>query len=150
MEWSQLYDQENQPSYDDIEAYICSEGNGDGLRLWRELFAYMEIAFNSKPKMAYSVCSGKPGWNVKFTKSGVAFGTLYPEPGMFSVFVVIAYKLAGVMDGIKPLLSETMRERFESAGDFMRNGRWMMFPVICQQDLEDYKLLMSAKMSPRR
>jgi cellobiose phosphorylase len=91
----------------------------------------------------------KPGWNVKFQKSGQAFGTLYPEKNTFSVFIVIAYRLEGVMQTVKHQLSDAMRERYEAAGDFMKMGKWMMFQVKSKKDLDDYKLLVSVKMAPK-
>jgi hypothetical protein len=146
MEWNNLFDSNLQPSFEDMENYI----GGDGAALWKDLFAHMQATYAAKPKLSYSVCSGKPGWNVKFAKSGVSFGTLYPEENTFSVFIVIAYKLDDAMEAIKPRLSGAMRERFETAPDFMKNGRWMMFQIANRQDLDDYKLLMSAKMPPKK
>lgn len=145
MEWHELFNQTRQPSFEDMEEYI----GGEGAHLWRELFDHMQTAYNAKPKMTYSGCSGKPGWNVKFQKSGQSFGTLYPEESAFSVFVVVAYKLDGAMEEIKPKLSGVMRERWEGAPDFMKAGRYMMFQVTGPRDLEDYKLIMSVKMPPK-
>ena len=144
MEWNELFGAGNQPAFEDMEAYIGGKA-GEGLALWRDLFAYMATVYKAKPKMSYSTCSGKPGWNVKFAKDGVSFGTLYPERGAFSVFVVVAYRLDDAMAAIKPALSSDMWKRFDTAGDYMKMGRWMMFQVNTRRDLEDYKLLMSVK-----
>ena len=145
MEWHELFDKTHQPEFSDMENFI----GGRGVVLWKELFAHMQKSYNAKPKMTYSTCSGKPGWNVKFQKSGQSFGTLYPEKNAFSVFVVIAYKLDGVMKTLKPKLSAAMRARFDAAQDYMKVGRWMMFQVTSKTDLNDYIVLMSAKMEPK-
>lgn len=146
MEWKDMYPQLNQPDYDSMAEYI----GGEAQKLWNSLFSYMEEAYGAKPKMTYSVCSGKPGWNVKFQKSGQAFGTLYPELGSFSVFIVLSYKLQGEVEASWDDLSPVMQERYKNAQDYMKMGRWMMFQIINQKDLEDYKILMSVKLKPKK
>jgi len=146
MEWHELFDGVRQPDFEDMENFI----GGEGVTLWKELFSYMQQSYGAKPKMTYSACSGKPGWNVKFQKSGQSFGTLYPEENAFSVFMVIGYKLEGTMEALRPTLSEAMRERYDTAPDYMKMGRWMMFQITNQTELNDYLLLMSAKLPPKQ
>lgn len=145
MEWNALYPQSNQPDFAEMSDYI----GGEGKKLWDSLFSYMATAYNAKPKMTYSGCSGKPGWNVKFQKSGQSFGTLYPEEGFFTVFVVVSYKHDAEIELLWGAFSPEMRTRYKNALDYMKMGKWMMFPVCCEQDLQDYKLLMSVKMKPK-
>jgi len=145
MEWDKLFNSGNQPTYEDMEKYI----GGDGLVLWNDLFAHMKEKYTAKPKMSYSVCSGKPGWNVKFQKSGVSFGTFYPEQNSFSVFTVISYKLDKKVEALKPKMSKVMQKRYDSANDFMKMGKYMMFQIAKKRDLDDYKILISAKSKKR-
>lgn len=146
MEWKDLYPRINQPGFDAMADYI----GGEGRKLWDSLFDYMDTAYSAKPKMTFSVCSGKPGWNVKFQKSGQAFGTLYPEEDSFSVFMVISYKHQAEMEILRNKLSPEMRTRYDNAPDYMKMGRWMMFRISSVTDLQDYKLLMSVKMKPKK
>ena len=145
MEWNTLFPSEHQPTYENIEEYIGGTGRG----LWNSFFEYMEKAYKAKPKMTYSVCSGKPGWNVKFQKSGQSFGTLYPEENGFSVFFVISYKLAPAAEDVLPSLSRKFQELYQSAGDFMKMGRYMMLRIETELDLEDYKRLCEVKLKPK-
>lgn len=145
MEWKDMYPQINQPSFEAMADYI----GGEGRRLWDSLFDYMNSAYSTKPKLSYSGCSGKPGWNVKFQKSGQSFGTLYPEEGSFSVFMVISYKHEAEMEILRNVLSPEMRALYDNAQDYMKMGRWMMFRISNEADLRDYKLLMSVKMKPK-
>ncbi|MDR0324695.1 MAG: DUF3788 domain-containing protein [Oscillospiraceae bacterium] len=145
MEWNTLFPAELQPTYEDIEEYI----GGTGKDLWKDLFEHMDKAYKAKPKMTYSGCSGQPGWNVKFQKSGQAFGTLYPEEGSFSIFMVISYKLAPEAEAALPELSPKMRELYQSAGDFMKMGKWFMFRIKSETELEDYKRLCAVKLKPK-
>ncbi len=146
VDWNTLFPAANQPTFKNIEDYI----GGDGKALWKSLFKYMDDVYKCKPKMTYSGCSGKPGWNVKFQKSGQAFGTLYPEEAGFSVFMVISYKLEPDMDIVKSNLSPKMREIYENAGDYMKMGKWFMFKIESQQDLDDYKQLCGVKLKPKK
>ncbi|NLV35737.1 MAG: DUF3788 domain-containing protein [Clostridiaceae bacterium] len=145
MEWKDMYPQINQPSFEAMAEYIGGEARG----LWDSLFDYMNRAYGAKPKMSYSVCSGKPGWNVKFQRSGQSFGTLYPEEGSFSVFMVISYKHEAEMVILRNELSPEMRAQYDNAQDYMKMGRWLMFRICNKADLRDYKLLMSVKMKPK-
>lgn len=145
MEWNDLYPSDSQPTLEEIADYI----SGDAKALWQELIDYMERAYKAKPKLTYSVCSGKPGWNVKFQKSGQSFGTLYPEESSFSVFMVISYKLESIMESTIPKLSPELVELYRNAGDFMKQGRWFMFRITDRVGLEDFKKLAAVKLAPK-
>lgn len=145
MEWCELFPKTHQPSYTEIENYI----GGTGETLWKALVDYMDKAYAVKPKMTYSVCSGKPGWNVKFQKSGQAFGTFYPETGGFSVLMVISYKLNAEAEAILPELTPEMREHYKNAGDFMKVGKYMMFRIETKEILQDYIKFCHVKLKPK-
>jgi hypothetical protein len=142
MLWNELYPADRQPSMEEIEAYI----GGEAKELWHGIMEYMNDTYNAKPKLSYSVCSGKPGWNIKFQKSGQSFGTLYPEENSFSVFIVISYKLDPVMEALLPHFSPGIAELYKNAGDYMKLGKWMMFQIKDAEGVEDYKKLISVKM----
>lgn len=141
MEWKEIFPSDRQPSMDQIEDYI----GGNGKSLWQSLIDYMDKSYKVKPKLFYSGCSGKPGWNVKFQKSGQSFGTLYPEEDSFSVLLVISYKLDPLMENVLPKLSPEIGDLYKNAGDYMKMGKWIMFRIKDQFGLEDYKQLITAK-----
>lgn len=144
MDWMELYPKDRQPTAEEITAFI-----GEGAERWTNLTEYMQTAYSAKPVYSYSGCSGKPGWNVKYKKSGQAFGTLYPEPGFFSVFLVVAYRLDNEMELLLPTLTEETAERYRQADDYMKMGKWMMFPIDTDEKLEDYKRIMAVKLKPK-
>jgi hypothetical protein len=144
MEWKDIFPSHHKPTMEEIADYI----GGEAKELWGGLMQYMGEAYKAKPTLAYSVCSGKPGWNIKFQKSGQSFGTLYPEENSFSVFLVISYKLLPLMEDILPSLSRETAELFRQSGDYMKLGRWMMFRITDKTGVEDYKRLISVKMKP--
>jgi hypothetical protein len=145
MEWKQIFPSHQQPSMDEIADYI----GGEAKELWESLMKYMDTTYKVKPKLSYSVCAGKPGWNVKFQKSGQSFGTLYPEENAFSVFIVMSYKLDPSMEAILPSLSSGIAELYRQAGDYMKLGKWMMFQIKDAAGVEDYKQLVTVKLPPK-
>ncbi len=145
MEWNELFPQEKQPTMEQITEYI----GGNASKLWDSLIDYMDKAYKAKPKMSYSACSGKPGWNIKFQKSGQSFGTLYPEQDSFSVFLVISYKLDPLMEAILPMLTPEIAELYSKAGDYMKLGKWMMFRITDEAGIQDYKKICGVKMPPK-
>jgi hypothetical protein len=145
MQWKEIFPSHTQPSMEDIANYI----GGEAKLLWQSLMEYMEAKYKSKPKLSYSVCSGKPGWNIKFQKSGQSFGTLYPEENSFSVFMVISYKLDPMVQAIIPKLTENTAQLYKQAGDYMKLGKWIMFQIKDLAGLEDYKNLVSIKLPPK-
>lgn len=142
MEWMALYPQDKPPTLEEMAAYM-----GEGRALFHELLSFMADTLSCKPKMTYSTCSGKPGWNVKFQKSGVGLGTLYPEEGGFSMMVVVAYRHDMQMEAALPLMTPAMSERYRAAGDYMKIGKWMMFRVDCRETLADYQRIAAIKLT---
>lgn len=145
MDWNLMFGKDNQPSFEEMAKFI----EGEARELWEQLFSHMENCYGVKPKMSYSGCSMKPGWNVKLQKGSTSFGTLYPERNMFSVFMVISYKLLPEAENIRFMLSEKAVKMLDEAGDYMKMGKCVMFSVESEQDLSDYKLLMSVKQKPK-
>ena len=87
MKWSELFNVNQVPSYEDIKQYI-----GEGEPIWSELLSYIEKAYQVQPKMTYSKCSAQPGWNIKYQKSSKSLCTLYPMEGFFIALVVVGAK----------------------------------------------------------
>lgn len=145
MEWKEIYPSNHEPSMEEIADYI----GGEAKELWESLIKHMSSSYMIKPKLSYSVCAGKPGWNIKFQKSGQSFGTLYPEENSFSVFIVISYKLDSKMTDILPQLSPSVAELYRQAGDYMKIGKWMMLQIKDKEGVEDYKRIVSIKLTPK-
>jgi hypothetical protein len=70
-----ILDGSHMPAYDEIVDYI----NLPAQELWRQINHFIQQRYSATPKIMYSKCSGKPGWNVKYQKSGKSLCTLYPE-----------------------------------------------------------------------
>ena len=144
MKWNELFPKEKEPSFDEIADYVGKVKN-----LWLSLISYFETSYKTKPKLTYSGCSGMPGWNIKFQKSGQAFGTWYPHKNAFLVMVIISYKLDKEMQKILPELTEYTADLYRNAGDYMKVGKWMMIKADSQRIFEDYKKIVAVKLPPK-
>lgn len=144
MNWNERFPQERQPTMEDIADYL-----GEAKELWHSLVSYFDASYQAKPKLSYSGCSMKPGWNVKFQKSGQSFGTIYPLKDAFDVMIVVSYKLDSIMEAALPMLSEPTANLYRSAGDYMKMGKWMMLHVGDRKTLSDYETIVSIKLPPK-
>lgn len=144
MEWMELFPKDIEPSIEAIESYI-----GEALPLYRRVTGEFEQVHKAKPKKTFSGCSGKPGWNVKYQKSGQSFGTLYPESDAFSVLFVISYALDPFMREEMSNFSPTFQRMYEEAQDYMKMGRFFMFQMT-EELAEDYVKVAKVKMDHRK
>ncbi len=144
MKWHELFPSDKEPTFDDISGYV-----GTVKDLWLSLVSYFETAYKAKPKLTYSGCSGMPGWNIKFQKSGQAFGTWYPHQDAFYVMIIVSYKLDAEMERILPDLTEYTADLYRKAGDYMKIGKWMMLKADSERIFEDYKKIVAVKLPPK-
>lgn len=141
MQWHELYPKEIIPTMDALADYM-----GGAKSLWLKLTDHLAEAYAVKPKLTYSVCSGKPGWNVKYQKGGKALGTFYPEDGAFSALIVVSYKQETAMQAILPELTGATAALYRAAGDYMKMGKWLMLRVDAPEALEDLKKIIAVKL----
>jgi len=141
--WHELYPKDTMPSEAEIEDYLGKKA----ALLWQEMLKRSKDTWKAKSKLTYSVCSGKPGWNLKLQKSGKSLGTLYPEPGSFSVFLVIPFQCDDAMQSALPELSPAIAQKYTQAEDFMKIGKWIMFQISSRKELEDFFRICELKLA---
>jgi len=128
------------PTHDEILAYI----NEPARQWWRDLNSFFQQNYKSAPKITYSKCSGKPGWNVKHRKSGKSLCTLYPEKDSFIALVVIKLDLVPVIEGLSYEWAPCILDTIKTAKPF--NGTlWLMIRVEDRKVFDDVKQLLMLK-----
>ncbi len=137
MEWTQLYDKNNQPEKEQISDFIHNP-------LWERINEFLQSGYQVQPTYAYSTCSAQPGWNVKYQKSGRSLCTLYPMPGFFIALVVIGNREQAETDLVLPMLSQYVQNLYKSAAAVM-GGRWLMVAVTDEEIFEDVKRLIQIR-----
>ena len=139
-----ILDQGYEPSIEELGNYI----QGSAGIMWRELTGFLEDTFKPKSQVTYSVCSGKPGWNLKYKKSGKALCTLYPEKDFFITLVVLGSKDRNMFDIYREDFSGYITELYDSCKLF--NGtKWLMINVNNEATLRDVKNLILLKTEKR-
>ena len=141
MNWFERYPKSQQPTLQEIAEFIASP-------LWSGLCSWAEQAYAIAPKVEHSTCSGAPGWNVKYKKSGRALCTLYPEAGAFTALVTVGAKEAQEAELLLPLCSEYLRELYTRAGA-LNGARWLMIRVTDPRILADVKSLIRLRVMPK-
>jgi len=136
-----IMDKAHYPSMDEITAYF-EENAG---KLWLEMISFIEGNFKAKPQITYSVCSGKPGWNVKYKKSGKALCTLYPEKDCFVALVVLGQSDRAVFDLTRGDYCSYITGLYDQATLFNRT-KWLMINVTNEIIFEDVKKLIDMKV----
>lgn len=142
MDWVNLYGSDKQPTKDQIAEYIASP-------LWDDLNNFLQENYEVNPSYSYSVCSGQPGWNIKYQKAGRSLCTLYPMPGFFIALVVIGAKEEMEAELILPTLDESVQRMYETAAAVM-GGRWLMIHVTSEKILDDVKHLIQLRRKIKR
>lgn len=142
MNWNQLYPKGCPPDITAISDYI-------GNPLWNALCSHLETCYGVLPKVEHSICSGAPGWNVKYKKSGRALCTLYPAEGFFTCLVSVGSREAMEAELLLSGCTEAVRSLYWNTKPF-NGGRWLMIPVTSPEILEDLKQLIALRVQKKR
>lgn len=141
MEWSQYFEQTNEPTNDDIISFVNNP-------LWTELQSFIESTYQIKPILNYSQCSAQKGWNLKYRKGGKSLCVLYPMDGYFIALVVIGNKEMTEAEAYLPQASAEIQSLFAKTL-YSAGGRWLMISVTSEAVLEDVKNLVQIRVRPK-
>ena len=131
------------PTYDEIFDYI----NESARILWRDFNSFVQQKYKVSPKITYSKCSGKPGWNLKYHKSGKSLCTLYPERECFVALIVVTLDLVPMIKAMAKDFEPYILKLLKSAKPF--NGTlWLMVQIENNAVLENAKQLLLLKQLP--
>jgi len=139
--WSEQYTKAYEPALEQIAEYI-------GNPLWQALCGFVETSYGTLPAVEYSMCSGAPGWNIKYKKGGRALCTLYPHEGFFTCLICIGAKEVMEAELLLAVCCSYTQELFLRAKP-VNDTRWMMIDVTSENVLEDVKRLLYARAKPK-
>ncbi len=142
MVWADLYSNNHQPTEKEVAEYINNP-------FWADLNGFLQSQYHTLPVYSYSVCSGQPGWNVKYQKAGRSLCTLYPMPGFFIALVVIGTKEEAEAELYLPSCDPYTRNLYQSAGT-LNGSRWLMIHVTSEKILDDVKGLIQLRRKIKR
>jgi len=128
------------PTYNEISDYVAMPARD----LWQEMNSFIQQNYKAVPKITYSKCSGKPGWNVKYQKSGKSICTLYPERDGFVALIVIKLDLLPVIEAMSGEFDPEILEIIRLARP-LNGTKWLMIPVHTEAVLDNVKELIFLK-----
>lgn len=141
MAWHELYSINEQPSAEQIVAYIDNP-------LWEAFNDYLKQAYETEPKYSFSRCSLQPGWNIKYSKGGKSLCTLYPMAEYFIALVVVGAKEMADAEAMLPVLTEEVSRVFQAAKP--GNGaKWLMLEIKNQEVFADALNLIALRRKPK-
>ncbi|HYF84747.1 MAG TPA: DUF3788 domain-containing protein [Clostridia bacterium] len=140
-----ILDGSHMPTYNEIDEYM----NLPAQELWRQINHFIQQRYNVSPKIMHSTCTAKPGWNVKYQKSGKSLCTLYPDKDSFVALVVITLNLLPVIEALSEEFTAEALQKVRTAKPF--NGTlWLMLQVKSDLQLNDVKQLLLLKHETKR
>lgn len=142
MNWNELYPKGCRPDLASVSDYIKNP-------LWDELRVHLESTYGVSPTVDHSICSGAPGWNLKYKKGGRALCTLYPNQGFFTCLVSVGSKETMEAELLLGKCTEYLRKLYWSAKPF-NGGRWLMIDVTSAEILEDVKALIMLRVAKKK
>ena len=142
MDWNELYPRGCEPTLEQVRAQIQSP-------LWDTLRGHLETLYGVLPHVEHSVCSGAPGWNVKYRKGGRALCTLYPHVGYFTCMVVLGTAEATGAELALPSCTPYVQALYNGANP-MNGARWLMVDVTQPAILEDVERLIALRCVKRK
>lgn len=145
MQWSERFGKENEPSGNQIRAFVNNP-------LWDELMNCLQQKYNVKPKMFYSRCAMDngfwKGWNVKYAKGGKALCTLYPKEGHFIALVNIGAKEFAEAGLLIPLCDAYTQDLYNHTKSGA-SGKSLAVQVTSEKILQDVKNLITLRVRLR-
>lgn len=122
-----LYGKNEQPSLEELSAYVQTPVFG-------QFCSKIKETYNCREKIEFSSCSWKPGWNVKFKKSGKTLCTIYPGETFFTVMIVIGKKEKEPVERLLPDCTRQLQEIYAQTEE--GNGqRWLMIDLADADEL---------------
>lgn len=141
MNWNEQYSKTTMPNLHEVSCFVANP-------LWDELCAYIESCYDVLPKTEHSICSGAPGWNIKYKKNGRSLCTLYPANGFFTCLVSMGNREAMEAELLLSACTEYVRNLYWNTKPF-NGGRWLMVSVTSVEILEDVKKLIDLRVQKK-
>ena len=141
MSYERLLNKAVVPTEKEIEKHVASKIN-----LWSEIHVYMNQYYDFKPELSFF--TKKYGWSVRYKKSGKTLCYFFPEKDAFSILIVLGQKESDKVEIQRESMSQSILHIFDTT-EQLRDGRWLWLRILEKQDLESFKIILSAKRKPK-
>lgn len=122
-----LYNRNEIPTLEDFGEFMKNP-------VFEQFCSEIKNRYPCSEKIEYSSCSWKPGWNIKFRKSGKSLCTIYPGESYFTVLIVIGKKEKERVENLLPDCTLQLQEIYAQTEE--GNGqKWLMIDLEDADDL---------------
>ena len=135
--WLEEYPQNRQPTLPQIASFVDNP-------CWEELCEHVTRTYPVKQEIAYSRCSGAPGWNVKYHCKSRSLCTLYPQKGYFTCLVTVNQSAAAELECMLGAYTDTVQALYKASVP-LNGSRWLMVDVKTRLVLKDVIALLQNK-----
>lgn len=142
MSWNEEYGLNKRPTFEEIDHYINNS-------LWEEINEFIKSNYLVEAELGYSSCCAKPGWNVKYKKSGKSLCTLYPMEDFFTALIVIGNKEVVETEMMLPIFTKYIQKLYKEV-PYSVGGKWLMIDVTNPDILQDIKNLIKIRVPIRK
>lgn len=139
MNWDQAYPRDQQPDFDQISQYVNTP-------VWEQLNQSVQSQYKVQPLIQHSVCSGAPGWNVKYRKNGRSLCVLYPDRQIYTCLVCIGTREAPEAELQLSRCSSYTQDVYWKAKP-LNGARWLMLSITSQEIMQDALRLIATRLS---
>lgn len=142
VHWNEQFDQDHQPTLDQVTDFIDSP-------LWVDLTTCLQETYKAKQILSYSKCamdSGNwMGWNIKFKKSGKILCTVYPKQGYLMVLIPVSNKNLAEADLLTKAFSDYTKDIYQNTPSH-HMGKSLALEVTDAAILDDLKELITLRV----
>lgn len=135
--YERMLNEQEAPSFDDLLNY-----SGETADLWITLDSFFSEKFSASKLIRFPY-GNDYGWAVKYSKKSKHICDVFAEAGAFSVFFKIDNS---EVEKVYDDLNDYAKAVFENAYP-CKNGVWIDFRVLDEDQLENIKRIICAKMN---
>lgn len=104
--------------------------------LFERLCGDIKERYGCGERIEFSSCSMKPGWNVKFKKSGRTLCTVYPAKHSVSVMIIVGRKEKDAVEAILPECGRRLVGIYRGTRE-LNGQRWLMIEPLSGDVYDD-------------
>ncbi len=138
--YERMLNKHEQPTFEDLINYC-----GDSGKLWVALDDYLKAEYDASKLIRFPY-GNKYGWSIKYSRKNKHICDVFAENGAFTVkFQISSDSVDAIYDDMDEYAKEVWANKYPCS-----SGGWVDFRIFTGARLESAKLLLHAKMTPRR
>ena len=138
--YERMLEKQGTPAFNDLIRY-----SGESGALWQTLDKHLKVEYSATKQVRYPY-GKKHGWAAKYSIKNKYVCDIFAENGAFTALIQISDK---AMDTIYDELSTYAKNLWEAKTP-CANGGWISFRVLDNDQLQDLKKILHAKITVKK